>query len=205
MRFLKSAFCALLVCLLPAAISADENYRRLTSVLSSAACVEFEFLSILESDIFDTVDSASGSAYLARDGRYLIHLQSDLFLHDNEILYSYSSENNQVTLEKTDSTYVQSARVSFITRLDELYDYDIITAGKKYRLMRRNEVSQEGTPDSLILIIDSARTAVEQIIYFDLNDDRQRIVVLDQKLYEQCNDERFAPAWPDSVEMIRLY
>ena len=46
-----------------------DRFDDLKKELSSAECSYFEFISITESDIFESVDSINGSAWMARDGR----------------------------------------------------------------------------------------------------------------------------------------
>ena len=85
--------------------------------LAKYECTHFEFLSTVDSKIFDAVDSAHGIAYFAKDGRYNIEIGPDIFLFDGDSLYSYIWENNQLIIEKPDSSDPVASEISFVLKL----------------------------------------------------------------------------------------
>ena len=180
-----------------------DRFGAIQEQLAQAACTRFEFVSIIESEIFDVTDSATGTAYIARDGRFNVTLGEDRYLFDLSFMYSYSAENNQVVIEKVSDKEGVSREISFITRLDELYETHTIQPGKSYRLLKKP--GEKGDiPDSLTIFIAPDSLQLERLEYLDINEERNVIVIRKQQTGDDCDEKRFEPAFPDSVERIRL-
>lgn len=193
---------ALLIC--AAAVMAGSNsFDKIKRQLSDAGCAHFKFLNIIESDVFDSVDSTDGEAWLAADGRYLIRLDSDQYLFDGSDLYSYSFENNQVTIEQLDTAGAQTGQISFIRRLDEWFKTDIIEPDLRFRLTLRDGVEGD-LPDSMVVEIDKKKNRIRSIDYLDLNEEYNRIIINSQDISDSCAEHYFEPSFPDSVDTIRL-
>ena len=187
---------------LSASATAD-RFDTIKEQLAQAACTRFEFVSIIESEIFDATDSATGTAYIARDGRFNVTLGEDRYLFDLRFLYSYSSENNQVVIEKVSDQVQVSREISFITRLDELYETHTIQPGKSYRLLKKPGEKSD-IPDSVTIFIAPDSLQLERLEYLDINEERNVIVILKQQTDKDCDKMQFEPAFPDSVERIKL-
>lgn len=185
------------------ASAAVDRFDTIKEQLAQAACTRFEFVSIIESEIFDATDSATGTAYIARDGRFNVTLGEDRYLFDLRFLYSYSTENNQVVIEKVSDQAQVSREISFITRLDELYETHTIRPGKSYRLLKRPGEKSD-IPDSVTIFIAPDSLQLERLEYLDINEERNVIVILKQQTSKDCDKMQFEPAFPDSVERIRL-
>ncbi|MEW5995897.1 MAG: hypothetical protein AB1744_16090 [Candidatus Zixiibacteriota bacterium] len=132
--------------------------------LAAAACTRIDFLSLLESDVFDLTDTVEGSAYVARDGRFHVTLGPDQYVNDLAYLYSYSSENNQVVIETVGNRDNVSKEISFVTRLDEFYQTESIQPGYSYRL-RKQGADESNTPDSLTVFIDRDSLLLKRLEY----------------------------------------
>ena len=193
----------LLTAVLLPGIVAGDSFDKLKEKLAGGECVRFDFLSIIESDIFERVDSTPGTAYIADDGRYLVLLGEDEYLYDLELLYSYSKINNQVTIEQIDSR--SGEEVVFVTRLDSFYSSTAVKKDFEYRLVKKDSVFESNIPDSMLLYMDPEKLALLEIKYFDINDELNRIVFLEQEIVKTCNENRFIPQFPDSVEQIKLW
>jgi len=187
---------------LSASATAD-RFDTIKEQLAQAACTRFEFVSIIESEIFDAADSAASTAYIARDGRFNVTLGEDRYLFDLRFLYSYSAENNQVVIEKVSDQAQVSREISFITRLDELYETHTIRPGKSYRLLKKPGEKSD-IPDSVTIFIAPDSLQLERLEYLDINEERNVIVILKQQTGKDCDKKQFEPAFPDSVEKIRL-
>ena len=185
-------------------VSAGDPFVSIKAVLSDAACVEMTFLSILESDIFDHVDSAFGTAYIARDGRYTVTVGGDRYLFDLEHLYNYSPQTNQVTVERAGGGAGGSAEVSFVTRLDDYYRTTPLRPGESYRLIRADS-SATNVPDSLLVFIDTVSMHLASVEYYDVNEELNRIIITEQITHAFCDSSRFLPNFPDSCEVIKLW
>jgi len=180
------------------------DFGSIKKELARAGCTEFEFMTIIESDIFERTDSLSGRACIAHDGRYLIEAGEEQYLFDGKQLYSYSIPNNQVTVETVDTNVYRSDEISFITRLDDFYTTTAVTENKTYAL-KKISTGAVNAPDSMLVTIDSLLARIIQFEYLDINDEPNRIIILDQKLSDSCLAEQFLPVFPDSVETIKLY
>lgn len=144
-----------------------DSFDEIKTLLSRKGCRLLEFISIIESDIFELVDSTYGRAYLASDGRYNINVGDEQYLYDLKNLYSYLVSNNQVLIEKAEKA--ANEEVAFITKLDEIYETFIIKADEEYRLVKKPEIAGDYR-DTLIVVIDHKKLELKQIEYFDVND-----------------------------------
>jgi len=185
------------------AIAGEAEFALVKAQLAQAPCVALDFISIVESDVFDVVDSTSGSAYLAHDGHYRIDIGSDCYIYDGTHLYSYSQENNQVTIETIDAANGLS-EVSFITHLDEIYATISRVGDRAFRL-EKIDTLQTDLPDRLTVYLDSSLKRLEQLDFIDINEDPNSIVIFRQQIDTACAGERFVPDFPDSTERIRLF
>jgi len=181
---------------------AGDSFERIKGDLAGAKCVELEFIIILDSEVFDTVDSALGRAMLAHDGRYSVAIGEDKYIYDRQLLYSYSGEQKQVTVERIEGP--SAAGVSFLIRLDEYYSSTLIGGNREYRLIKEGTVIGN-MPDSMVISIDVEARAIERIEYFDVNDDLNTVVITSQTLDNDCDSAQFIPGWPEGTQILRLY
>ncbi|MFZ5981214.1 MAG: LolA family protein [Candidatus Zixiibacteriota bacterium] len=188
--------------LIAAALQAEDRFDLLKKELSEGACARFEFLSIIESDIFDRVDTSNGVAVIARDGRYFISIGDDEYLYDAIYLYTYSRLNNQITVEKMFD--YQGEELFFITRLDKYFKTSVLQKNKEFSLVRRDS-ELDNIPDSMRVIIDPAGPALKEIIYFDINEEQNRLIFTRQDIKPVCDDHIFVPEFPDTAEIIKMY
>ncbi len=187
-----------------AADGEEDAYERIRRDLTEAECAHFQFLSMIESEVFESVDSAFGSACLARDGRYRITLGSDEYLFDGATLYSYSKENNQVTLEKMSAGQGGDEAIGFILHLEKHFTHQPVNPGLEYLLVRRSGDDSD-IPDSMHLFIDRNNLKLDQVEYFDINEELNRLLFIDQELSGICDSSLFVPDFPDSVETVKLW
>ncbi len=197
-------YAAILAMIGVTSFAAEDRFGAIKDQLAEAPCVQFDFISVVESDIFDVIDSTGGMAVLARDGRYRIEIGPDTYLNDGEFLFCYAPDNNQVTIEPHDSSGGIDEEVSFLTRLDEIYQtHDLKTDGC-YRLVRRDSTSSD-LPDTMIVWLDEDHQRIERLEFFDINDDHNALILLGQELRTTCREQLFVPDFPDSVERVRLF
>lgn len=187
---------------LSSAAGADQ-FDVIKADLAKAKCTRFEFLSIIESEVFDQTDSSFGTAYVAHDGRFSVTIGADQYLFDGSNVYSYSAENNQVVIEKAARKEEISREISFITRLDEFYETRTIKPDSSYRLVKKADVTGD-IPDSVTVFIARDSLHLERLEYYDINEERTVIVILEQQTDSVCSETLFEPAFPDSVEKVRL-
>jgi len=203
---MKLHFALLFGLLWLAAVGRGEDADRFDKIkerLSRAGCARFQFLSVIESDVFDRSDTMTGDACISADGRYLVNLGMDQYLYDLRCLFSYSGDNNQVTIEHVSPEDTFGDEISFLTRLDELYETYPSMTNLCYRLVKRKP-QRQNIPDSMILCIRADTLKLDRIEYYDLNEELNRILFLRQEISAACDDSLFIPIYPDSVEYIRL-
>ncbi|MEW6412814.1 MAG: outer membrane lipoprotein carrier protein LolA [Candidatus Zixiibacteriota bacterium] len=190
--------------LLTTGISADTDvFEQIKAMLGEDGCSHFEFMSIIESDVFDQVDTATGTAYLARDGRYNIEIGQDKFLCDGEYRYSYSEGSGQVIIEKMEPTSAGDEEFSFIIKLGDFYNTHVVKKNHRYRLVRKSE-GGGSYPDSLYVTVDKDTKRLKRFDYLDVNEEANTILFLKQDYRLNCDDTWFQPNFPDSVERVRL-
>ena len=184
-----------------------DSFDRIKERLTTAECVRFDFISIIESDVFDLTDSCTGTAYIARDGRYRMELDSDIYLYEGKLLYSYSVETNQLIIEKPDTGATGQStgdEIGFVANFNEFYETYTITQDLKYRLLRKGDQSSN-IPDSMIVFINSKVSELSRIEYFDVNGERNLILFLRQQADSTCTPHAFEPVFPDSAERVKLF
>lgn len=201
-RFLLPAGIAVLI---GAQAFGNDPLKKVNQRSADAVCIRYEFLSIIESEIFGTVDTTIGSADLAADGRFDIWLGGDRYLYDLERMYSYSISNNQVVIEPAEAGANVADEIRFLTRLEELYHAKPDTNKGRYSLTRKKEDLQSDLPDSLHITINPEKLIIEKVEYFDLNDDLNRLIIQKQEYHDNCEAAPFLPDFPDSVERVKLY
>ena len=184
-------------------VHADDAFSRIKTRLAEADCVRFEFLSILESDVFDTFDTAKGDVVIAADGRYCLNLNGDQYIFDGRLLHSFSRENNQVTIEAAASGEAQEESVSFVKRIDEFYNSIMLVPDERYRLVRLSERHKE-LPDTIVAFVNPLSVSLARLEYYDVNRDLNRIIFIAEETLPACPDSAFVPAYSDSVEIIKL-
>lgn len=201
-RFLLAAGIAVLV---GAQAFCADPLKLVNQRSSEAVCIRLEFLSIIESEIFGTVDTTVGSADLAADGRFDIRLGSDRYLYDLERLYSYSADNNQVVIEPAEAGASVADEIRFLTQLEERYHARPSLKRGEYKLRRKEDDLQSDLPDSLEITINVEALIIEKVEYFDINDDLNRLIIGSQFFFDNCNAATFLPDFPDSVERVKLF
>ena len=202
-RYYRNTILCVLVGLAGFGVAQADTFDGIKQAYRRAACVKISFVSIIESSVFETVDSLAGSAVIAGSGKYTVVLGKDKYVFDGVDLYSYSYDNNQVAIERLDPDDRFWTEVSFITRLDEIYKTAILHPDSTYRLVKLAQ-GHDNVPDSLVVAIDRRRNAIRAIEYFDVNEEKNRIVFKEQSLAGGCDSLLFVPEFPDSVERIRL-
>lgn len=203
---LRSIRFALLSSLLAAgafAESATDPFERLKADLSSSDCIRLEFISVVSSEVFESVDSVAGSALVAADGRFRIRLGPDWFVQDSASLYSFNAAQNQITIERRPPDSASTLELTFLTRLDQWFDSRILQARKSYLLVRK-PASPSSLPDSLTLGLTNGPQRLEQVAFVDENGDAHTIWVRQLTLNARCRSNQFVPDIPDSADVVRL-
>jgi len=201
---MRILFVTIAVCLLLSTSAlADNPWEQTSEKLAAADCVRFEFITIVTSEVFETVDTLPGTALIAADGRYLVELGSDVFLDDGKHLYSYSEENEQVVIEP--SAVGQGANeVTFVTQLEKYYKVAPYWKPlNEYSLRLRDSVEID-LPKHMNMSVDVGRNELDWLHFKDENDDRTKIDFLSQDCLDECDSTAFLPDFPETAEKVKL-
>jgi outer membrane lipoprotein-sorting protein len=180
-----------------------DTFDFIKAKLRQSSCTEIQFLSIVSSTIFESVDTARGNAVFDSENRYRITLGQDEYIFNGTELYSFSASNQQATVERVDTGGQFGAEVSFVTRLDEIYKTHILRPDSSYRLVKKAQ-GYAGVPDSLVVTIDRKLKQIARIEYLDANEEPTTIVFQGVQYEKVCDPKEFVPRFPDSVKVIRL-
>lgn len=192
----------IILCLLfRAGTVAADSFDDIKKELSQDGCWAFEFDAILVSEIFEITDTTESFAYIASDNRYKIEICDDIYLYDGEYLYSYSPSSNQVIIEPGSDEL--SRQVSFLTRLDELYNSHIISPDSLYSLTKK-KAEQGDFPDSLTVTLSEDGKSIESLEYHDINEELNIIRIRKQTYSELCDSNYFEPSFPEEAERVKL-
>ncbi|HOP06780.1 MAG TPA: outer membrane lipoprotein carrier protein LolA [candidate division Zixibacteria bacterium] len=195
-----SVVTALVICC-ALVVQATDRFDKIKTDLAEAGCVQLEFLSILESDVFDTIDTANGLAYIADDGRFRLRLGEDVYIDDGTERYSYVPENEQIIIEP--SGVAEADQISFLIRIDDHYRTSLIESNRCYRLDLIDS-TLTGLPELMTIWITSDEDRIERLEYEDINGDLNRFVLTRQVLDSICDESRFVPDFDDSIERVRI-
>ncbi len=191
----------LLLVLIPLQFTFADSLEKIKEKLKNANCMHYQFISIVESDVFDSVDSAYGEALFSKKGQYNITISDEVYVYDLKNYYTYVASNNQLIIEKGDGN--ANDDILFITKLDEFYKSFILQPDLLYRLVKKENVNGD-FPDSLIVKTDKKSQKITEISFYDINDELNRIVFTSLIYQSLCNDSLFIPNFPDSVERVKL-
>jgi hypothetical protein len=197
---MNKLFIVIIIFLLPISSLAD-IFDDIKIELSKDGCWHFIFVDVIESEIFNTVDTTYGEAYMSSDGRYYIETNDEFYIYDHDNYFSYSPESNQLIIEKRLSS--DDDNISFITNLNKYYDSNLLTENRSYSLLKKDNIISD-VPDSMIVYINSDEKKLEKIEYFDINDELNKLIFIEQNYIDSCLDNQFIPVVPDSTERVKL-
>lgn len=180
-----------------------DPFASVKTAMSRATCCRYEFLSIVESSVFESVDTTLGTALISADGRYHISIGTDEYLRTADRLYSYSRRENQLTVEEITPDNGPQESVSFITRFDAFYSTKMRVPRCQY-FLRRTDTAAVDLPDSLTVIMSEGQPRLDRLVYFDVNDDRNQIVFGTCEYLDKCDETALAPHFPDSAQVINI-
>lgn len=182
-------------------VAKEDALATITRSFRTSPCVRIAFQEIVNSQVFDEVDTLKGLIVFDSSGCYRIELGDDLYIRSGSELYSFSPASNQVIIEKIDDSS-SMVSVLWIRHLDDFFESTILVPDKRYRLTAKSGVSAD-VPDSLTLFVSGGKR-IERIEFVDDNGDEIVLKVLKQETSVGCRKDEFEPVFPDSVERVRL-
>lgn len=137
--------------------------------------IQVDFVQLIHSDVFKTVDTIPGSVYAGREGRFRLSMPGRLLVSNGVLYWSYSEENQQALVDSV-------ARIGSWDPLTLLYDPE-----RAYRC--RDEkitgdtirfdlaaVDSVTDPAAFTLFVQGKSFVPQKVVYLD--DSGSRIVVL---------------------------
>jgi outer membrane lipoprotein-sorting protein len=197
---IRSALICGTLLLLSGRLSAD-SFDDLIEKYKKASLIELDVIVVVESSIFDDVDSVAGRILVCADGRYRMELGEDSYIFDGRCIWEYSAENRQATKKCLKDGEIFENRLSFIKNLNKFYDAEIVVPDSIYRLLSVDS-TESSLPEEMSLYV--SRADLKLIDYFDLNQDLNRIYINRTILTDSIKAGLFEFNPPDSVEIISL-
>ena len=189
--------------LVTASVQGADRFERAKEDFAKAGCVSLEFWSILQSDIFDLVDTTRGTAVIGNDGRFAVTIGTEEYVFDGDTLFSYSQETDQVIVEETGDNPLTGTEIAFITRIDDFFVTTTVEENKEY-LLHRLDSAPPDLPAEVRVMLDADSGSISRFRYLDINGDVNVIVLRAQDLSDHCPDDSFVPAFPESAERVKL-
>jgi len=184
-------------------VKAENRLDIITKEWSRARMIEFGVLITAESEIFNTVDSSRGKVIIADDGRYYAEIGEDLYLFDGQCIWEMSFENRQATKQCLKEGEKFENRLIFLKDLGNLYKARALVENEVY-FLSKNEGSGASLPDSLRLYLSLEKRQISEIIYYDLNSERNHVYLNDVQIFQEIADSAFKFVPSDSIEIIVL-
>ncbi|GEM_PF-1205296 len=188
---------------LPALTGAEELLDKIKREWSAAKLISFDVTIAVESEVFNSVDSAPGNVVIAEDGRYRASIGDDLFLFDGQCIWEVSFANLQATCQCLKEGERFENRLVFLKDIDSYYRTASSVKGDGYLLVK-NKGTGEALPDSINLYLDRKAGRISLLEYYDLNSEKNRVFLHDVKLQSEIGDEVFKYLPSDSIEVITL-
>jgi outer membrane lipoprotein-sorting protein len=201
LRFRLLAACLLSILFGAASLAKEDALASITRSFRTSPCVTIAFQEVVHSQVFNEVQTVNGLLVFDTVGRYKIELGDDLYLRTDSTFYSYSKSTNQVIIEKVGES-TSTASVIWIRHLDDYFESAILVPDKRYKLTAKPEMSAD-VPESLTVFISGGKR-IDRIEFIDANGDLTVLKVQKQVSSDDCKKDVFEPAFPDSVERVRL-
>ena len=171
--------------------------------LNSAPQTKMSFLNLVVSDVFETTDTTRGEIVFTSDGLYSTIIGPDHYIFDGRCLWEYSALYNQATKNCVQPGQPVDESFLFFLRLDRDYLTHERIADSIYALTAR-EGTESGAPDSMVVVINPELKRIVEFSYYDINEELNRILVLEEISFETADSSLFKANFPDSTEIVNI-
>ena len=192
------------------AIAADptELLRDIEQRYNDLTDLEVDFKQEVHSGVFSAVERTEGKMFLAKGDRFRIQTDEQVIASDGKLLWVYSKENKQVTIDKVGKTrdlvrpsdYLFTFRENYNAVLlpdssisDETYSVILLTSQDKDQFIQR-----------MTLYADKTDKLTRRAVYQDINGNIVEINFFNLKIDKALSPETFIFKAPKGVEEIRL-
>jgi outer membrane lipoprotein-sorting protein len=165
--------------------------------------ITLDFLQIIDSGIFETVDSLTGKLWAGKEGRFRLEMPGQTLVSNGILYWSYSAENKQVLIDSV-------AGLGEWNPLTLLYDpekaYCCVNESRNKNtfefIMSATDSLTE--PQAFSLQVAKRGFIPQKLIYYDDNDSRIEVIIERFEWEESLLDSLFIFHAPVGVEVIRI-
>ncbi len=165
--------------------------------------ISLNFVQLVHSDIFETVDTIPGSVSAGGGGRFRLSLPGRLLVSNGILYWSYSEENKQVLVDSV-------AKIGSWDPLTLLYDPEKVYECRKEKTIgdtiefEMAAVDSATDPADFTLFVHRETLVPEKLIYFDENDSRIVVLIRDFSRVAHLSDSLFEFHPAPGVEVIDM-
>jgi len=179
------------------------DISRLREYYQEEGYISLEFVQLIHSDIFETVDTLSGSVHAGFEGRFRLSMPDQILVSNGVLYWSYSAENQQVLIDSV-------AELGSWNPLTLLYDPEQV-----YRCENQSAAgdtiafdmiaADSGiVPTEFTMVVERGTYRPERLVYFDDNDSRIEVNIEKFRRRDHLPDSLFEFHPGPGVEVIEM-
>ncbi|MFH1891649.1 MAG: outer membrane lipoprotein carrier protein LolA [Candidatus Zixiibacteriota bacterium] len=170
--------------------------------------MEISFRQEVNSGVFSSVERTSGKMYLAKGDKFLIQTEDQTISSDGKLLWVYSKENKQVTIDKVSNARDLVRPSDYLFSFRESYSPSLLpdtTLGKiACRVVELVCNEKDEFIQKMTLFIGGDDRLTRRAVYVDINGNVVTIDFSDLKVDNGLPENMFEFKTPKGVEEIRL-
>lgn len=162
-----------------------------------------EFMQLIHSDIFKSVDTLSGSIDVCSDGRFHLTMPNQVLVSNGTILWNYAIDNEQVIIDSISRNDIWNPVMLFFNPREYYKCISEACDGSKteFSLIAYDSLI---SPGEFQLTVKSEDFIPSRITYFDENDSRIEISINDFIFISNLSDSTFHFVPPTGIEIIKM-
>ncbi len=165
--------------------------------------ISLDFIQLVHSDIFKTVDTIPGSVSAGGEGRFRLSLPGRLLVSNGVLYWSYSEENKQALVDSV-------AKIGSWDPLTLLYDPEKVYQCRSEKIVGDTitfdmaAVDSATDPAEFTLFVRRGTFVPQKLIYFDDNDSRIVVLIRHFSRLSHLSDSLFEFHPAPGVEVIDM-
>lgn len=165
--------------------------------------ITLDFLQIIDSDIFESVDSLTGNLRAGKEGRFRLEMPGQTLVSNGILYWSYSAENNQVLIDSV-AGLGEWNPLTLLYNPEEIYCCMNESKNKNTFEFEMSATDSLTEPQVFILRVTKKDFIPKNLIYYDDNDSRIEVIIENFERNESLPDSLFIFHAPAGVEVIRM-
>ncbi len=166
--------------------------------------ISLEFIQIIHSDIFSTVDTLTGTVWAGWQGRFRLEMPNQQLVSNGDVYWSYSVDNEQVIVESVEN-------IGGWNPLTLLYDpegvysciEEIESDDGNYRFLMQ-ALDSNTVPYQFFMTAEKDTYNPSGIEYFDDNESKIEIFISEFLRLQEVVESKFEFVAPEGVEVIEM-